>query len=110
MQRRWFGRWNPLLVSMLAVLVLGMGAWQGIGRAPLVFGAGRLSEDMTEKLATQILKLVGGEAKGYAKVTIAETGPAEWPQLYYVRFWCPSPVASRAAVCGAGHTSPGATT
>jgi predicted DsbA family dithiol-disulfide isomerase len=87
MQRRWFGRWNPLLVSMLAVLVLGMGAWQGIGRAPLVFGAGRLSEDMTEKLATQILKLVGGEAKGYAKVTIEETGPAEWPQLYYVRFW-----------------------
>jgi predicted DsbA family dithiol-disulfide isomerase len=87
MQRRWFGRWNPLLVSMLAVLVLGIGAWQGIGRAPLVFGAGRLSEDMTEKLATQILKLVGGEAKGYAKVTIEETGPAEWPQLYYVRFW-----------------------
>jgi predicted DsbA family dithiol-disulfide isomerase len=72
---------------MLAVLALGMGAWWGISRAPLALGAGPISADITEKLATQILKLVGGEAKGYAKVMIEETGPAEWPQLYYVRFW-----------------------
>jgi hypothetical protein len=38
MQRRRFGRWNILLVGMLAVLVLGMGPWWGISRAPLSFG------------------------------------------------------------------------
>jgi protein-disulfide isomerase len=86
MQRRWFGRWNTLLVGMLAVLDLRMGAWWGISRAPLAFGVGPLTEDITEKLATQILKLVG-EAKGFARVTIEETGPAEWPQLHYIKLW-----------------------
>ncbi|MGH8069020.1 MAG: thioredoxin domain-containing protein [Candidatus Entotheonellia bacterium] len=87
MQRRWFGRWNPLLVGMLAVLALGMGAWWGISRASLAFGAGPLSEDIQEKLATQILQLAGGEARGIARVTIEETGPAEWPQLHYIKLW-----------------------
>jgi protein-disulfide isomerase len=87
MQRRWFGRWNTLLVGMLAVLALGMGAWWGISRAPLAFGAGPLSEDVQEKLWTQILQPAGGEAKGFTRVTIAETGPAEWPQLHYLKLW-----------------------
>jgi predicted DsbA family dithiol-disulfide isomerase len=71
---------------MVAVLALGMEAWWG-NRAPMAFGAGPLSEDIAEKLATQILQLAGGEAKGFAKVTIDETGPAEWPQLHYLKLW-----------------------
>src|SRR5918995_528493 len=87
MQRRGFGRWNTLLVGMLAVLPLGMGARWGISHASLAFGAGHLSEDVQEKLATQILQLAGGKAKGIARVTIEESGPAEWPQLHYIKLW-----------------------
>jgi protein-disulfide isomerase len=63
---------------MLALLAIGVGN---------AFAEGSLPEDLREKLATQILKLLGGEAQKYANVTIEEAGPAEWPQLYYVRFW-----------------------
>jgi predicted DsbA family dithiol-disulfide isomerase len=87
MRRRWVGGWNTRMVGLLAVLALGIEAWWGISRAPLADGAGPLSAEVTEKLATQIVKLAGGEAKGVAKVTIEETGPAEWPQLHYLKFW-----------------------
>jgi hypothetical protein len=42
-------------------------------------------EDIKEKLAAHLLTLAGGEAKAYVKVTIEETGPAEWPQLYSIK-------------------------
>jgi predicted DsbA family dithiol-disulfide isomerase len=87
MQRKRLERRITCLTGTLALLALGVGLWWGMLRESPAFGEGPLSDAIMEKLATQIFKLSGGETKGYRKITIEETGPAEWPQLYYVRFW-----------------------
>ena len=72
----------------LAMLVLGVGLWWGLlGDSRVFAGASPLPEAVRAQLATQILTLAGGNAKGFTKVTIEETGPAEWPQLHYVKLW-----------------------
>jgi hypothetical protein len=65
MPRRGLGRWNKFLMGSLAWLALGAGLWWGgFGGTP-AFAEGGLSEDVKQKLTTQILTLVGGDAKGF---------------------------------------------
>jgi len=85
MQRRQLR--NLRLRAMLALLTLGTAIYGGMLWEPPAFAESSLSQAIREKLATQIFMLSGGEAKGFTKVTIEETGPAEWPQLHYVKFW-----------------------
>lgn len=88
MGRRRFRRRSILLTGWLALLGLGVSlGWGERLGGPLALAQGPLPESIKERLEAQILKLSGGEARGFAKVTIEETGPAEWPQLYYVRLW-----------------------
>lgn len=87
MRRRWVWRMIIRLIGPLALLTLGVGVWWGMLRGSLALAEGPLSQAVKEKLATQILMLSGGEAKGYTKIVVEETGPAEWPQMHYVKLW-----------------------
>lgn len=86
MRRTRLRRWETLLTCMLLVLALGVGV---LSSPPglQAFAEVPLPEAAKQKLAKQILTLSGGEARGFVRVTIEETGPAEWPQMHYVRLW-----------------------
>lgn len=81
-------RWrSTFLAGPLAFLAFAVAAWSGMPDGAQAFAEGPLAGAAKEKLASRLLKLAGGEARGVVRVTIEETGAAEWPHMVYVKFW-----------------------